>query len=72
MKPVNTTKKRKELTQKGDDIITLSFTEDENIDQLLKEQEEDKMLARENEAINMISEINFMNSIRFNNLSRVA
>ncbi|HET6244733.1 MAG: hypothetical protein H0V01_02770 [Bacteroidetes bacterium] len=71
MKSILTTKSKKNFTGKNE-IIILNFTEDDNIDDLIREFEEDKMLSRENEAINMVTEINFLNSIRFNNLSRVA
>ncbi len=72
MESVISTPKRKKFTGKGEDIITLSFPEDENIDQLMKELEEEKMLGKENQALKMIAEINFLNSMRYNNLSRVA
>lgn len=73
MKSLTTIAKRaKNSTTKNDDIIILSFKEDENMDDLIKEMQEEEMLAKKNEAMKMISEINMINRISFNKLSRVA
>ena len=73
MKSLTTiTKRAKNSTTKNDDIIILSFKEDENMDDLIKEMQEEEMLAKKNEAMKMISEINMINRISFNKLSRVA
>ena len=73
MKSLTTiTKRAKNSTTKNDDIIILSFKEDENMNDLIKEMQEEEMLAKKNEAMKMISEINMINRISFNKLSRVA
>ena len=72
MKSLTTITKRAKQSTKNDDIIILSFKDDENMDDLIKEMQEEEMLAKNNEAMKMMSEINMLNRISFHKLSRVA
>jgi hypothetical protein len=58
---------------KNDDIIILPFNDTEDdIDQLIKEMQEEELLAKENQAIALYSEIRQVNEIQLEELSRVA
>lgn len=59
--------------QKTDDVIILPYLDmEEDMDQLIREMEEEEMLAKENQAKSLMAEINNLNTIRFAELPRVA
>jgi hypothetical protein len=67
-----TTRKIKNVIAK-EEIILLPFSStEEDFEQLQKEYEEDRMLAYSNGSAAVLEEIKMLNSISYNNLSRVA
>ncbi|MBA3900447.1 MAG: hypothetical protein H0X62_09605 [Bacteroidetes bacterium] len=76
MKSIITIQRRKSISKskKIDDIIILPFqdTEEDDIAQLLREMQEEKELADENQALCLKAEIKKLKRIRFTELPRVA
>jgi hypothetical protein len=70
-----TTQKNKGISKskKSVEKIILPFQDTEDdIDQLIREMQEEEMLARENEAYSLMAEIKKLNTIRLPKLPRVA